>query len=239
MKTFKYKKILVLCVAVLIPLFLLYKVTMSQFFAQKIGERYDLQGVDVSHFQGTIDWQEIESQGIGFTYIKATEGSSFVDENLDANYNAVKETDIAYGFYHFISLDSPAETQMENFKKAVEGYDMKLVPAIDIEWYGDQRNNPPDKEKVLSQLKELSDLMEKEYGQKPVIYTTQTYYLKFLAGEIEDFPLWIRNVYTLPAQNWVIWQYTDRAVLEGYKGEEKYIDRDATDAERLNRIMMK
>jgi lysozyme len=103
---------------------------------------------------------------------------------------------------------------------------MNLVPAIDIEWYGDKKQNPPEKEEVLSTLSQMVSLFEQEYGQKPVVYTTQSYYSKYFRGEKLDFPIWIRNVYFSPSQDWAIWQYTDRAVLDGYSGDEKHIDRD-------------
>ena len=199
---------------------------LSQKIAGIIGSGYEVQGVDVSHFQGDIDWNVLEEQGISFAYIKATEGSSYVDPYLDKNYQGIRNTDLEYGFYHFLSLESSPETQFENFKAAVGEYHMDIIPAIDIEWYGDKRKNPPEKEVVLSTLLQMVSLFEQEYGQKPVVYTTQSYYFKYFRGEKPDFPLWIRNVYVSPFQDWTIWQYTDRAAMNGYYGDEKYIDRD-------------
>ena len=215
------------------------KLLWSQKVAVLLASGYEKQGIDVSHFQGEIDWPRMEAQGISFAYIKATEGSGYVDSCLEANYQGVKDTGIEYGFYHFLSLESAPETQMENYKAAVDGLEMSLVPGIDIEWYGDMRQNPPDKEVVLDVLRQMASLMEEEYGQKPVVYTTQTFYLKYFAGEDLDFPLWIRNVYFLPFQDWTVWQYTDRAVMDGYNGEEKYIDCDVIKWENLEMIRLK
>ena len=215
------------------------KVLWSQKAAVLLASGYELQGVDVSHFQGDIDWPMMEAQGISFAYIKATEGSSYVDSCLEANYQGIKDIGIEYGFYHFLSLESAPKTQMENYKAAVEGLEMGLVPGIDIEWYGDMRQNPPEKKVVLDALRQMVSLMEEEYGQKPVIYTTQTFYLKYFLGEDLDCPLWIRNVYFTPFQDWTIWQYTDRAVMEGYNGEEKYIDRDVIKRESFESLRLK
>ncbi len=198
----------------------------TQKIAASIGSKYAIQGVDVSHYQGDISWNVLEEQGISFAYIKATEGSSYVDSCLDKNYQGIQNTGLKYGFYHFLSLESSPEKQIENFKSAVGEYHMDIIPAIDIEWYGDERQNPPEKEAVLSTLFQMVSLFEQEYGQKPVVYTTQSYYFKYFYGEKLDFPIWIRNVYFSPFQNWTIWQYTDRAVLDGYDGDEIYIDRD-------------
>ena len=57
----------------------------TQKIATFVGRRYDLQGIDVSHFQGNVDWKKMEEQGISFSYIKATEGSSYVDPMFESN----------------------------------------------------------------------------------------------------------------------------------------------------------
>lgn len=211
---------------------------LNQKIATAIGSKYAIQGVDISHYQGDIDWNVLEKQGISFAYIKATEGSSYVDPNLDKNYQGIQDTGLEYGFYHFLSLESSPETQFENFKAAVDEYHMDIIPAIDIEWYGDVKKNPPEKEVVLSTLLQMVSLFEEEYGQKPVVYTTQSYYFKYFRDENPDFPIWIRNVYFPPSQDWTIWQYTDRAVLNGYSGDEIYIDRDVIKESEYQNIQM-
>ena len=231
-------KIIAVLVAMAILIAGFGKLLWSQKVATFIASYYELQGVDVSHFQGDIDWEVLKDQGISFAYIKATEGSGHVDTRLDANYQGVRESGIIYGFYHFLSLESAPETQMENFKAAVGSFEMDLVPAIDIEWYGDMRDNPPDKTKVLDTLTKMISLMEEEFGQKPVIYTTQSFYIKYLNGADLDAPMWIRNVYFYPLQDFVIWQYTDRAVMDGYSGQEKYIDRDVIKQGDLSKIRL-
>lgn len=214
------------------------KLLWSQKVASFIASYYELQGVDVSHFQGDIDWEVLKDQGISFAYIKATEGSSHVDTRLEENYLGAKDSGMVYGFYHFLSFESAPENQMENFKAAVGSFEMNLVPAIDIEWYGDLRDNPPDQTVVLDILSKMISLLEEEYGQKPVVYTTQSFYLKYLSGEDINAYMWIRNVYFYPFQDFVIWQYTDRAVMDGYSGQEKYIDRDVIKKEDLDKIRL-
>ncbi|RKM59176.1 glycosyl hydrolase family 25 [Butyrivibrio sp. CB08] len=222
----KIKRRITVIVFIALLTIIIATLLFTQKIATSIGFKYAIQGVDVSHFQGDIDWNVLEKQGISFAYIKATEGSSSVDSCLNQNYQGIQNTGLEYGFYHFLSLESTPEAQLENFKAATGEYHMDLIPAIDIEWYGDERHNPPEKEEVLNSLFQMVSLFEKEYGQKPVVYTTQSYYLKYFYGEKLDFPIWIRNVYFSPFQEWAIWQYTDRAVIDGYCGDEIYIDRD-------------
>ena len=115
---------------------------------------------------------------------------------------------------------------------------MDIIPAIDIEWYEDKKKNPPEKEVVLRTLLQMVSLFEQEYGQQPVVYTTQSYYFKYFRGEKLDFPIWISNVYFSPFQNWTIWQYTDRAVMNGYHGDERYIDRDVIKDSEYKKIQI-
>lgn len=189
---------------------------------------YELRGIDVSHYQGAIDWEKIASQDVDFAFIKATEGSSYVDEYFYDNWQAAAQTELYVGAYHFFSFDSRGQTQAELFIDTVGDLTGKLAPVIDIEYYGDKEKNPPKKEAVKEELGEMLRLLEENYRTRPVIYTTYKVYDRYIKGEFEEYPLWLRNVYYPPVgavkEQWTFWQYTDRAVLEGYEGQEKYID---------------
>ena len=105
----------------------------------------------------------------------------------------------------------------------------RLVPAVDVEYYGDLRKKSPEKDKVVQDLEIFLLILEEQYQVRPVIYTTMPFYDRYLRGNFDSYPLWIRNVYTPPfglGREWQFWQYTDTAVMEGYSGEEKYIDRN-------------
>ena len=190
--------------------------------------KYEFHGVDVSHYQGRIDWSKLAQQNVDFAFIKATEGSSYLDECFFDNWEAAEKTDLYIGAYHFFSFDSEGEKQAKFYIETVGDLSGKLVPAVDVEFYGDKESNPPAKEEVVAELKKMLTALEDYYQVKPVIYSTYTIYNKYIKGEFEDYPLWIRNVYYPPVGNlgneWIFWQYTDTAVLEGYEGTEKYID---------------
>ncbi len=189
---------------------------------------YEVKGVDVSHYQGEIDWEMLAAGDLDFSYIKATEGSSFVDDKFVQNWEAATGTELLTGAYHFFSFDSVGVTQAEHYIETVGDLSGRLVPVVDVEYYGDKWTNPPTKEDVVSQLQEMLAVLEAEYGRRPMLYTTYEVYYKYLAEDFEEYPLWIRNVYFSPnvdmKGDWTIWQYSDTEVLEGYRGEEKYID---------------
>ncbi|MCM1120677.1 MAG: glycoside hydrolase family 25 protein [bacterium] len=192
-----------------------------------LAAQYPMQGVDVSHYQGEIEWERIREQGIDFAFIKATEGSSFVDDRFAANWKEARSAGLYVGAYHFFSFDSPASSQAEHFIATVGSLSGALPPAVDIEYYGDKAKNPPERQQAVSQLRELLCALEEEYGVKPVIYTTYTIYGQYIRGEFEEYPLWIRNVYYPPVntgRHWTFWQYCDTGTLQGTSGEEKYVD---------------
>lgn len=190
--------------------------------------RYDIKGVDVSSYQGEIDWNVLSSQKISFAFIKATEGSSFVDDYFAYNFREAQKTSLPVGAYHFFSYDSEGRTQAENFINTVVPFEGMLPPVIDLEFYGDKEKNPPDRADVEKQLKTMLVLLEEHYNQRPIIYATEKSYELYLSNDYKEYDIWIRNVISKPKlyddREWTFWQYTDRKRLKGYSGKEKYID---------------
>lgn len=185
-----------------------------------------IRGVDVSHYQGDIDWDILAKEDIKFAYIKATEGSQYKDEMFDANWEKAKNCGLRIGAYHFFSLDSPGKNQAENFCSTVTAVEGMLPPVVDIEPYGNYQNPEGlDKEKMITELDAYLKAVESFYGTKPVIYTTEEWW-QVLQEDFGGYNLWIRNVYGKPdsSTNWTFWQYSNRHVLSGYSGEERYID---------------
>lgn len=132
------------------------------------------------------------------------------------------------GAYHFFSFDSAPETQAELYIRTVGDLDGRLLPVVDVEYYGDKEVNPPEAGQVHTSLRSFLEVLEHQYQVKPMIYTTYKVYHRYLKHEFDEYPLWIRNVYYEPwmdlNRRWTLWQYTDRAVLDGYQGLETHID---------------
>lgn len=193
-------------------------------------KKYPVRGVDVSRYQGDINWPELAAQDISFAYIKATEGSTHVDPKFTHNYMHAQKTQLRVGAYHFFSFDSGAESQAANFTGQVMPYERMLPPAVDIEYYGKYSNSShPDVSTVKAELGRLLELLYDHYGIRPVIYATQATYKTYIRGNFDDYDIWIRDKYFTPGDNivnWHFWQYSDKGVLPGYSGVEKYIDLD-------------
>lgn len=222
------KKILIMFVALLLlgglGLALLYTGVLHINNPSK--KRYPIRGIDVSHYQGEIDWDTLAKEDIQFAYIKATEGSQSKDEQFDVNWSEAQDKGLRIGAYHFFSLDSPGSTQAENFCGTVTAVEGMLPPVVDIEPYGYYSDiEHLDKEKMITELAVFLKDVESFYGVKPVIYTTEEWW-EILQEDFDGYDLWIRNVYGKPDSSirWTFWQFSNRHVLSGYSGEERYID---------------
>lgn len=189
---------------------------------------YPVRGVDVSEYQGEIDWQVLSAQGIDFAFIKATEGSRHVDPHFAYNWEQVNNTRLLAGAYHFFSFDSAGETQARNFLSAVPSAGGMLPPVVDIELYGAYKQSPKPADTVRAELDALIMALENAFGVKPIMYVTQKTYELYLSEGYDMYPLWVRSVYGEPfIQNWAFWQYSARERLDGYRGEERFIDMNA------------
>lgn len=189
---------------------------------------FPIRGVDVSYYQGQIDWKILAQENIDFAFIKATEGSSHVDTKFEENWEESGRTDLKRGAYHFFSFESSGKSQGEHFISVVPKEAGMLSPVVDIEFYGDRFYNKPDVEETRRELQSLLDTLEAHYGVKPVIYATESSYSTYIRGYFDEYPLWIRNVYFSPnlgmPGRWTFWQYDSEASLQGYSGEEEHID---------------
>lgn len=187
--------------------------------------KYPVFGVDVSNYQGIVNWDALEEQGVKFAFIKATEGSGHVDESVSRNLRDAGETDILISAYHFFSFDSAGETQADNFISTVSRDAIDMPPVIDIEYYGDKRRNKPSSEEAADILGPLLARLEEHYGCKPLIYTTIPVYFRYIKDDFGDYPIWIRSVNFAPDLfEWKFWQYSDKGRLDGYYGDEECID---------------
>ena len=183
-------------------------------------EKYPVRGVDVSRYQGQIDWSVLSSEDISFAFIKATEGSSHVDPCFSYNWEEASKTDLRVGAYHFFSFETSGDDQADNFIKTVEAKEGMLPPVIDVEFYGKFSKVNTDVESAGAKLRVLIDRLTDEYVSDDSLKT-------LIAGKgFDDCDIWYRSVYGAAdeAGGWTFWQYSNRYRLDGYEGEEKYID---------------
>ena len=189
---------------------------------------YPVRGVDVSAYQGEIDWETLADEDIRFAFLKATEGSTFVDKRFSHNWKRAHKTGLRVGAYHFLSFDSPGTTQAENYINVVSQTEDMLPPVVDLELYGEYVKAPPSQELADKILGDFLVALEQQYGLRPIIYATHKTYDLYLKDGYRNYDIWIRNVLFYPylsdGRQWNFWQYSNRGRLDGYNGVERFID---------------
>ena len=189
-------------------------------------EGYEIHGIDISHYQGKIDWEQLKNAMIKgcpvrFVIIKSTEGSSRLDENFRENFNQARDFGFIRGVYHFWSNKSTAREQAYYFLDQVHLTDGDLPPVLDIE------HKPADKcvEDFQRDVLTWLHIVEDKYHVKPIIYTYYKFKEQYLSAPVfEDYPYWIAHYYVDKVQykgKWKFWQHTDVGKLPGIKG---YVD---------------
>ncbi len=187
---------------------------------------YEIHGVDISHYQGDIDWDDlrnamIEGCPIRFIMIKATEGSSRVDEKFNDNFYMAREYGYIRGAYHFWSNKSTAREQAYFFLKKVRLEDGDLPPVLDVEHKPKDQPVEDFQRDVLTWL----HIVEDKYHVKPIIYTYYKFKEQYLNAPVfDDYPYWIAHYYVDKVEykgEWKFWQHTDVGRLPGIKG---YVD---------------
>ena len=129
-----------------------------------------IRGVDVSHHQGEVDWQRVRRDRIGFAYLKATEGSGFVDPRFQGGARAARAAGLRVGGYHYFSLCSPGAPQAEHFVGVLDSAPAaSMPPAVDLELLGNC-SDPPPRPVLLEQVRAFIDVVERQTCQEVVVY---------------------------------------------------------------------
>ena len=194
-------------------------------FGSASPRRMAVHGVDVSRWQGEIDWPKLRSQGANFAYIKATDGGDHLDPMFRENWREAGEAGLRRGAYHFFYWCRTAGEQADWFIRNVPKVEGALPPVIDVEYNGESRcKRRLSKARVLEKMQVFMDKLERHYGQRPIIYTAPDFYRDNLRGEFQDYPFWLRAVArhpskVYPGRKWVFWQYSGSGLSHGVKGK--------------------
>ena len=193
---------------------------------QKYPEGYEIRGIDISHYQGDIDWDllqnaMIEKCPLRFILIKATEGTTRIDPKFKDNFAQALEYGFIRGAYHFYSTKSEAREQAYFFLKHVHLQEGDLPPVLDVEHKPKNKSVEDFQRDILTWL----HIVEDKYHVKPIIYTYYKFKTLYLNTEVfDDSPYWIAH-YSVDkveyAGEWKFWQHTDAGRLPGIKG---YVD---------------
>jgi len=178
-----------------------------------------IQGIDISHHQGAIDWRTVGAGDVRFVYMKASEGGDFVDPNFKTNWERAGQTDLYRGAYHFFTQCRSAAQQAANFIRTAGGMNGALPPALDLEHMGPCQEGPTTA-RIDLEVEKFMDILEAHYGVRPVLYTTQEFHDRYLIN-LKDEQFWVRSIFQPPkfrSDSWLIWQHHHRGTVRGIKG---------------------
>ena len=179
---------------------------------------YNVHGIDISHYQGDINWKMLEQtrQGrfpVEFIFMKATEGGDFADDKFVANFDSARAHGFIRGAYHFYNPKTDPNKQADFFIRSVKLEPGDLPPVLDIE------KKSKDVKKLQGDLKIWLRKIENHYGVKPIIYASYKFKTSYLNDSIFDtYPYWIAHYYVDSVKyqgEWKFWQHTDVGTLPG------------------------
>jgi len=188
-------------------------------FGIGIPSDFSIQGIDISRYQGHIDWGQVRAMHadtvhISFVFIKATEGISGQDGRFRQNWISARKTGLICGAYHFFYSTRDPILQAKNFEDQVHLNPGDLPPVLDIEVSNDQPDSAI-RSSAMSWLREI----QKHYGVTPMIYTNVRFYDRHLGPEFDRYPLWVSHFFAAwlpnPGRQWTFWQHSQGGHVNG------------------------
>ncbi len=199
-----------------LPLIIL--VTLLSACTDKNTHTPNIVGIDISKYQGSVDFQAITSAGARYIFIRATEGNTYQDPTFKANIKAARTAGLIVSAYHFYETNDAPLTQLENFTNIVSLRSGDLPPVIDIEKL---HNNAQSS--LVENLKIFLDGLESHYNVKPIIYSGRNFSNEYLT-DFGDYPLWLAEYGVdqprLPNgwSDWTFWQWSQGTTIKGIDG---------------------
>jgi lysozyme len=182
-------------------------------------DEYEVHGIDVSRYQGVVNWSEAAKAPIDFVFVKATEGASLQDSFFRYNWEQIQLEGLKRGAYHFFRPLVPVEEQVRNFTSTVDLKEGDLAPVLDVEL-----TEGVSQAYLIQAVRTWLELVEQHYNIRPIVYTNAKFYHRYLHDYLDGYPLWIARYHHSepplpPGRQWTFWQYGDRGSLPGIVGD--------------------
>ncbi|CUK04010.1 Lysozyme M1 precursor [Shimia thalassica] len=188
-------------------------------------QSYPVHGIDISRWQGDIDWRTAKDSGVSFAFIKATEGGDVADPKFDEHRRGAQRAGVPWGAYHYYYFCRPAEEQARWFIQHVPK-GAPLPHVLDLEWTPRSKTctRRPDPREIWREARVFMNMLEAHYGRRPIIYTTVDFWKDSDIGQLARTEFWLRSVAgnprkVYPGAYWTFWQYTGTGLIPGISGE--------------------
>jgi GH25 family lysozyme M1 (1,4-beta-N-acetylmuramidase) len=220
------------CLSFLASLALLV-VVLNPTYAMESKSVSNVKGIDVSHWDGTIDWSQVEANGVKFAYLKASEGTTFVDNKFAENVIGAEANAIAVGAYHYAKPTLPYKPSDAQKQAVFFAHTMQsnlanygdLMPALDLEENGGLSPN-----QLGQWVRVFANTVELLTHRQVMIYVSEDFLQKNgnLNNRASDLPLWVsywnhhyagKNPPDTTGWNqWTAWQYSSKGTVPGIIG---------------------
>jgi lysozyme len=177
------------------------------------------QGIDVSHYQGTVSWPEVFQAGIEFAFAKATDGLTWTDPQFAVNWPGMKAAGLLRGAYHFFEPADDAAGQAQFFLETVQLTAGDLPPALDVETLGSSATALWDGVETWLQTVAAAT------GVQSFLYVDPAFAnANLIPASLSAYPLWIADYgVTAPAlptgwDSWLVWQHSQSGTVSGITG---------------------
>lgn len=184
-------------------------------------------GIDVSHWQGTIDWDRVAADGVRFAFIRVSHGLGTYDDQYDRNWPEARRVGILRGTYQYFQPDQDPIAQADLLLEhmgALQPDD--LPPVIDVEATGGMTGP-----QIAAAVKLWLDHVEAAIGRKPIIYSGY-YFWRDNVGDppgFSDYPLWIPQygpTCPLIPDSWARWAFFQTSSTGSIDGISGNVDTD-------------
>ena len=180
--------------------------------------QYPVRGIDVSHYQGAVDWAAVAGAGMRFAFVKATEGVSVSDPAFGGNWDGARAAGLVRGAYHYLHPDESGAAQGEHFVSRVRIDASTLPPALDVEVT--KGKSPAE---VAAVVADWIGVVEKAFGTRPILYTAPDFWRDDVGADFRSYPLWLACYDSVPRMPpfwdaWTFWQFSQSGRVEGIGG---------------------
>lgn len=167
-----------------------------------------MKGIDISSYQGNIDFKAVKDDGVEIVILKATEGKTWKDNMFNTYYNQAKEQGLKIGAYHFLR-NNETEEEINNFLSVIKDkpMDIKLVIDSEVDLGGTAHTS--------KKVRDFADTLLNK-GYEICLYTGEYFYRDNLDKTVKDIPLWVAK-YSSSSPNckYIGWQYTEKGKING------------------------
>ncbi|MBN6186393.1 glycoside hydrolase [Aneurinibacillus sp. BA2021] len=175
-----------------------------------------IKGIDVSHWNGVVDWKKVAADGVKFVFLKASEGTSYVDKTFKTNAARANAAGIHVGAYHYAKFGSVAEAKAEvqHFLRTVSGVKITYPLVLDLE----ENKKKASKAVLTDAAIAFLDAIEKA-GYFAMIYAGKCFFETQLDEKrLKPYALWIARYNSFLGRDAGIWQYTETGRVSGISG---------------------